>query len=560
MSSVRVNDPVSAYLESDSPDFKRLRPLLEAKSEKGTRKIIKGYVQSRKSWIIIRACIFTVVHLRRSCLIVVENKTSALLQLKQRLDEYIEKMSDTVEIDIGVDSVKTLTKKEKLKDVMSSVKPQIVIGLRNDCDMKHLSKNVNEGSDFDVFIDESDVTDAVSRAKCQKNLDYILDNAHFIFCISATILSSMVKDEIEKNNVFIMSKPIGYRDICSLKLVELEESTYSAKKDSEPFQNDQYLKTYLSEFATRPHQGIHPNISLVRVSSTLGPQNKVAKYIQVKHPEIVALTYNGGGTITMRGGALPKSAIKIGRKESNFESKIHSFKDMTIGKVLTWMYRNGGMVKFPRIIILAGKMADRGITFGSDNYSECVDQNKLPWHLTEMYYLTGDKTDQPSIIQAAGRLCGVFPDSLDLTLYSNVAEDVKKSYLLQEELIQRAMQVNDENMSFGDMLETIEIGRSKIPVGRKITAKGVPFHINCVLDEEDEYDQKFALLKSEYQNPESDIAKIVSLFDDRSFRPLTKQEIKSVSQTKVTDLWYLVPCGPKFNLHNDLLVNIGYDE
>jgi hypothetical protein len=542
------NNNITEYLEQDSADFKRLRPLLDQDSPRGTRKIIKGYVQSRKSWMIIKACVYTVLVHKRTCLIIVENKTSALLQLQKRLLDYIIAMKE----DVDVVAVKTLMKRGELSKTMKSEKPKIVISLRNDCDLKHLDKKVNTDSVFDVYIDESDVTDSVSGAKCQIYLDEILKNAKCIYSISATILSSMVKDQIEQNNVFIMSKPNGYRDISSLNIVDLPESTYSSKKDSNPFENDVNLKNYLAEFACRSLQGEHPNISLVRVSSTLTPQFKVAKYLYKKHPGIVTITYNGGGSITMRGKLLPKSSIVLGRKSSKVEENVHTFSDITIGKILTWLHEHGGVDRFERIMILAGKMADRGITFGSDNYSECIDEKKLPWHLTEMYYLTASCTDQPSIIQAAGRLCGVFPDSLNLTLYSNVAEDIKKAYLLQEELIQRALEVNFENMTFGELIEKVKISSEKIPKRRRIVAKGLFIDLDVVYDDEDDYDQKYVNIQNEYNNPDSDTYKVIKLFQKHDFKALTKESINTVCDD-FSGLYFLEKSSKKFNLHYKVL-------
>jgi transposase InsO family protein len=177
--------------------------------------------------------------------------------------------------------------------------------------------------------------------------------------------------------------------------------------------------------------------------------------------------------------------------KSLFANGVHTFADCQIGEVLTYL-QEIGTAKFPRIMILAGKMADRGITFGSANYADCMARHCVPWHLTEMYYLAAKSTDQPNLLQAC-RLCGIYVDNIPLTFYSNAVDDIVKAYHVQEELIERARAAeisatNERNLacrSMKDIIPTIPIAREKCPK-RRFVGQKVPCRVKRVKDDSKE--------------------------------------------------------------------------
>lgn len=134
---------------------------------------------------------------------------------------------------------------------------------------------------------------------------------------------------------------------------------------------------------------------------------------------------------------------------------------------------------------MAGKMADRGITFGSAHYTECMAKNQVPWHLTELYYIAAKGTDQPTILQTCGRLCGIYIDNIPLTIYSNICDDIVKAYHAQEELIERARQMSSialDSRLMKDIIPSIPIKKDKC-AKRRFTASKVSCRLKRVKDD-----------------------------------------------------------------------------
>ena len=392
---------------------------------KNKYKLIQGAMQSRKSWVII--CIVIYYHIVYSIpvVIVVENKTNACIQLAKRL--------------LSVYNLKL----KRGKDISRRDKGFTYICLRNEYDLEPVIRKLKG---YVAILDECDSIDCGISSNAQECIDALKLYSRWVWNISATPITTLIKEEIFNKNVVLLNDNVKYKGINNFKIVPLlEKITLNNSEITDPIDYDLNLEKYISDFSRRKND-IQPSITLIKIGNFISHQEKIAFHIRKKYKNITCLTFNGG-----------TYGVKL------YGEKIEKIGD-SIGEVLEKLQIRKNK---KNIIIIAGKMADRGITF-------CSLVKEKPWHLTEMYYVTGLSTDQPTILQACGRLCGIWDDEIELVLYTNIPNDVKKSYLLQSKILNES--INKEGL-MNHNIQKVEIGNNE-HCRRRITARGIQCKLN----------------------------------------------------------------------------------
>lgn len=505
-------------LKRSCPDFADLKDYIERDMYKtagrwdcrvdGSNKtrIIKGSMQSGKSWVMITMSIWYVTKYRLPVFIVIQNSLHACDQIIKRIYDIFDNYEQELKI-ILPDKKRTIEElfrvldaqrgkkasEEQFRAAVSGQEPKIYIVLRSETDIAPINTALTDAEHrYVLLIDESDINDSGSRSDVQLHLQTLKTRAQVVWNITATPLTSLMKEDIEAGNVYCLRKPEHYKDLPMMHFRQLPEpAAYCHRVEDDPIDKDPNLSNYLDDFSrTKPFycrfwDQKHPRISLIRIGRTVEPQVALAMYI-AKHyrDRIVAITYNGGNTgVTIRGKNIPANPIVLSddrNTTSIYKNGYHRFDHgCHIGFVLQWLMQQGGVKKYPRIVILAGVMADRGITFGVSNYAECRQNRQIPWHLTEMYFVAAPGMNQANLLQASGRLCGVFPDDIPLTIYSNVCKDIIKAYHAQDELIHRARNAFLGKGLMKELIPEIPLSRAKCP-GRRFTAVSVPCRIKRV--------------------------------------------------------------------------------
>jgi hypothetical protein len=464
------------------------------KKLKNRKIIVKGHVQSGKTMFII-ANAFNFLFQGISVLIVLRNSIKDKQQIESRLKAVFKDLRDYVpECYKNKFDINFLQEgKAKVEDLS---KPSLYISLGNNTALEkyaNLIEYTNRQFEFAMFIDEADFLDSTDT-KLQIQLERIKPNAYCSFDISATILDQLLNDDIKEGNVLCVSKPADYKGIPTFTpYTLLNENSLSSKITDDVFEKAQDFKEYIQSMNKRSMKKymtmggeFHPIISLARVATALEPNFKVLSYMKENYPAIPSMFFCGEGVYLSISGY---EEIQLYNKDVSEPKKgFLLFKKSAPGDVLTWLYENGGVVNYPRIFICAGDLAARGISFGASNFTECKMQNKLWWHLTEMYICASDSTDQPELLQLAGRLAGIYNDNIALRLYAvkKVYTDIIKAYWLQEELIKRANETfskssmkNLENPSFGQIIQNMPIFADKI-VSRSLTKRETEYKLENV--------------------------------------------------------------------------------
>ena len=109
-----------------------------------------------------------------------------------------------------------------------------------------------------------------------------------------------------------------------------------------------------------------------------------------------------------------------------YEGKLEK-RSESIAECLQWCKEEGGVDRFPYILIFSGQLAGRGISFTDTDYE---------WHLTVLYLIVSKTCDEMELIQKI-RLCGRYADTFPLELYTTSAiySDLIKAYCRQEEIV-----------------------------------------------------------------------------------------------------------------------------
>ena len=493
------NMKVLEFLNDKCNDIQKLVKLFEPEDSeifdiqrfKNKKIVVKGFVQSGKTNFIITASAFFKLIGNKDIVIITRNFTDDEIQLQTRIDQFV--------IDMRKSSIDSQGK--------------YFINIGNASSLKRLSTQL-KGKDYILFIDEVDFIDNIGTLTSLQ-LEKLKRKSYCTLGVSATVMDPLLKVELDETRLIILSKPENYRGIESFVVKTIQnKNTILSWTTADPIIDDPNLTEYLTEFSRKNpymvdvYNEYHPVDTLIRVSTAIFPNRRLLSYLAETFPTVVSMFFSGGGSIELY---LPnimtpiqlsdgkRSVLKsLTTDEGELRGLYHHFIGTSPSQVKQWLYENGGVSNYPRIITLAGQLASRCISYGASNFEFCKRENRLWWHLTEMYLCASPSMDQPELMQTAGRLCVATPkgDNIPLTLYvqEKVKNDLIKSYWLQEELIDRAQQ---HHRTIGKplwlLIQYVKINRKKIPTKlRSLTkCKELDYDLAETKECDGGYDMKF---------------------------------------------------------------------
>ena len=242
-----------------------------------------------------------------------------------------------------------------------------------------------------------------------------------------------------------------------------------AKTYEEILDSDGNLEPFINWFSKKSpdwswnNKKNYPRICLFKISHVIVNQNQIYEGILRDYGDkFVVIVYNGEG-IRMNYNGMKTTVI--GDKTINPDEYV----ELSIPEVLQYLKDNGGEKRFPRIIIISGKLAGRCISYVSLDYD---------WHLTDMYYNPSKSTPIPEMIQSAGRLCGRNrgkAPNLVLHTTEKVSDALYTGFNCTNEIISRAIAsplMEDGNeVNFKDSIMSVPMNTKKFPKGRNMTSK-----------------------------------------------------------------------------------------
>jgi hypothetical protein len=169
------------------------------------------------------------------------------------------------------------------------------------------------------------------------------------------------------------------------------------------------------------------------------------KTISKMFPDMLTIVYTGEG-ITAR----------MGEKSSHRKTSISDILQDIKNK----------FIKITHIIIFAGELAGRGISFKSKDRS---------WHLTDEFLIVAKKCGEPEIMQKI-RIAGRYQDDIPLTLFTTdkIILDLRRAYYRQEECIFETKKEDNKDKICTDILSGMIFSKSKMtsrPIFKDVNAK-----------------------------------------------------------------------------------------
>jgi hypothetical protein len=464
--------------------------------------LIIGEMQEGKTKRIQCICLAHVVHTPCSVLVLLDNSVDGSTQIKDRSETFVEEHrafaegeGQTIEyLYVGK------SKEEKLVDAFSGKTKKMIVGLANVHQMKKITKALEQVDTpkFACCIDEADaIVCGDEGAAFRALIPKVLEKAGRVYAVTATSFDLLfTQEQIDSANVIVIQPSDIYKGIRQIQKHDLSDKAVAANGRNPLWENDYQLQDYLSFYADKNVYGKQfrpsssqpmPIITLIKNSHLNSKQEELAQLIQqddvlgktwstviyngkgvtISHPGVTQMEIKGvtishpgvtqmeikGVTISHPGVTqMEIKGVKGVKKENGF-----SFPSLSVKHALQYFYdlrEQGGHVS--HIAMISGDLADRGISFVSENYK---------WHINHMYYIPARSASVSSLLQAAGRLCGNFDDDVPLILHTPkwVNAELINGIEIQKEAIDRARKKG--GMISVNIRESMTFEAEKLPGG-----------------------------------------------------------------------------------------------
>lgn len=444
-----------------------------------------------------------------SSVVILRNSKDDANQLNSRCEQFAEDYKQFIRSKFPTRKVKTLeyayvgtSSLQKLRESVS--RGRMIIAIANPSQMSKLEEVLVEGTRYISMIDEADlVAGAYSEeysGEFRKILHRaVLKNSGKTYSVTATTFDLIFSsDEIKTSKIYKMKinqNYCGFRKIkmCRVGKIDDDELQPTGKSDS-CFIHDKYLRPLLEDLSsrnehfTRPgdymynqvvSQG-HPMVLLIKNTRFLEKQRELLNEIVDIGNWTEGIVYNGEGlviqsrylsevrkiakTLTkpykVKYGVNIGEEIVVGHRETRHEALekggkrcLYIKENISFGmQCFRELIKTG--VSVTHLVIIADKMADRGISFVSSDHE---------LRLTAQYYVPSSTATMSHKIQAI-RLCGVYNDNLPSMLFAppDVCDDLAKANLGQDELIGR-LKSSDSDEGAMTVCSGLKYSKMKVP-------------------------------------------------------------------------------------------------
>lgn len=411
-----------------------------------------GDVQSGKTLFSICVMAYTVL-LKIPCVYVVKGEKAQYRQFANHLNhfnknftEYMKRNGFNVgDIPCMYIGDSTQFNEEQFVDTMSGITPGIVIALCNSTQIQRIVKTLNEYEsddwEFSVVADEADELCYHKKETAVRTVfEELRQKCKRIYGITATGYEQLLcETELLRDSVIVLTPRQGYKGPMQLtfKILPHKAISYGPKDDMETIlEKDPNLSFYCDELSQQEPFNIsatnrkHPIIALHKTTRYTAQHEQILNYLRKHYPnKFAVLIFNGDG-VRLFHHSLKGEKITIGSRNFSEDPKMrgtHILSDVTIQSAIQYLKDSGGAERFPRIVIISGDLADRGINFVSEDFK---------WHLTHEYLLMSNRKWNlvPDLVQAL-RLCGVYQDEIPLSLYTTerIKDNIINGYHFQKD-------------------------------------------------------------------------------------------------------------------------------
>jgi hypothetical protein len=232
-------------------------------------------------------------------------------------------------------------------------------------------------------------------------------------------------------------------------------------------------------------------MSLITVARCVEPNRQLQETIRQRYPSIATVLFTGEDIRMAVDGVMYVPRVYQKQRDTCLvligldavpEGFRHVQQKPSVRSCLQW-FKHKGAERFPRIMVLAGDIAGRGISFTSLDHE---------WHLTEQFFLPSKRCDEPELIQKI-RLCGRYRDDLPLILYTTdeVWSDIKKADARLEEVMDRIISVKNVTETTKDAIYGMSLYKEKFTSRDMTKNYGTPITKSDVLAADEQNDGQY---------------------------------------------------------------------
>jgi hypothetical protein len=426
--------------------------------------LIYGKCQQGKASFLIETMSSHLVYSNCTSVIILRNCKADNKQLKSRFDDFRSQVEELTgnkkesSFNYIYTGDKSVANRRAMYNALSGKTPSIIVAIANKTQMNTLTEVINKTRNprYALAIDEADqVAYGDPTVDFRKLMSVIIEKAGRTYTTSATNFSIMfTDDQIKSANVIVMTTPENYKGMHSIETHALNTIVKPITNNNSLFKNDDNLIPVLKHLMRKSSPNAddynpfmkhdQPIIILIKSTNLNSIQLKLANYIMGSQEldKWEGIVYNSKGVYIFSRHLKKFPNMLCSRKKGIHvkcampDGNIHVLKncllftDTTISSGIQYFYdlkMSMGVRQISHMFIISGNLADRGISFVSENYK---------WHLSHMYYVPSSTATVAHIIQSAGRLCGRFSDSMPLCLYApiKVIEDLIKGIKIQDDI------------------------------------------------------------------------------------------------------------------------------
>jgi hypothetical protein len=371
----------------------------------------------------------------------------------------------------------------------------VIVVMANVSQLKKLRNGIVDHNvrKYLMAVDESDsLMNTVVTAKevdVFKLMKECYDMSHTAIFVSATHFATwFTEGSMTSNYIAILNHP-NYKGIESL--IHIALPARNRRQNADIFVQSPDLSYFLDAIVNQPPFDIdHPIHGLAKVSHLTSHHNQILNAIRdsdVWGPELAAVIFNGEGITMYHHSFRGLENLVLDRHNRDdianvgvrVSDGVFKFEDANLKKAWTYMRTHGGTDRFPRVVTIAGLLANRCQNFTDMDYQE---------HLThQMIDLAGSATAVDA--EQSLRILGIHQNPTELKLYATqqTYDDIVKTHTNVNEFLVEAA-ANNPNQEFVTMSSQVQMHRDKKPA-RAICKKPTPFRF--VTNERDDNTASF---------------------------------------------------------------------
>ena len=446
--------------------------------------LLYGHIQSGKTEALLSTCLVTQRTGIPTVFLIPNLSNGWYGQLQPRISQFNKRYANPIHpIYVGEHT------SEELKSKIVKQPSCVLVCLAN---YSQLSRCVEvlENQPLHLVMDEADQMYKDEQTVFSPLFQLLLTSSRMIFIVSATTFKLWFEAELYTKMTHSLPIPANYKGInkFDFQWTNRNKQKYVPIGNGPIHEADSSFRLWINELLeleSFPYEKagetyFHPVIGLYKATDEIKLHSHIQQEIRKEFQTITTFTYDSKG-ILLYSPELQDTWIQVKRERCRIKNGKYLLEDTSVSELLQYLKDNGGVARFPVIIIISGRLANRMFSFVSEDYE---------WHLTHQRLYMSMAADCTTLLQSV-RLCGIYQDDIPLTLSCDMElyHSLKKAFELQNQMIDQ-LHNEERAISVEEFVKEGHVEKSQIPK-RKLVAgqsynKQIGIHSKRSMGEESE--------------------------------------------------------------------------